>query len=1004
MEIKGIPLDIMHRQAFPNAGALLHVTGCLMMAICAAIGLVTLHAGRPLLPATTVGLAAGAAMVLLVRRGATRAAAVLLCGGLLLSAATGSFLNYGFYGPVWILVPIAVMVSGWLLGGKAAVATAALATLDMLFIYALHRQGHAFAHEVPPAPLLALMVAATWMSAYTGLKLADHLRHQMQVASAAQSHLEAIFDGTQDLIWSVRLGDFRLLSFNQAFGTFVQANLDVQASSGQQLEDYFADGQQRQTWVTLFRRTLEQGFHTVEYPFSNDRTLLLSFNLLRDHGQVVGISAIGKEITARKRAEREVVRQSEALALAQAELERAQAIAQIGSWELEIASGKAKWSTQSYRIFGLEPGTLVDHELFISRVHPDDLPGVEAGWQAAARQEHGHEHQFRISVDGKVRWIHNRIEFEYDKGGQLKSMFGTMQDITERRLAQQLVLESEERMRLAAEAVHFGIFDCDLFAGTTYWSAETRALFGVPADTPAPPPGQVGNFVHPDDVVKVEQSLARALDPDGDGVLECTHRLLQPDGTLRWIRHSGRTRFEGQGAQRQAVRLHGIVLDVTEQRQVSERIEFLALHDALTGLPNRVFGQERLQQAVALASRQHGRLAVLNLDLDKFKLVNDTHGHAVGDKLLESVAQRLRSCLREEDTLCRLSGDEFMVVLPDLQGPNHASNTCERILSRLAQPFELEDVQLNTSFSIGVALYPQDGGDGQSLLKNADMALYEAKRAGRNAWRFFEPQMNASLMRYLELRADLGLALERGEFELHYQPQFDLKSGQPIGVEALLRWSRPGHGLVMPTEFIAAAEDSGLIVPIGRWVLHQACRQAAVWQASGWPQLIISVNLSTVQLRQGQIEHDVEAALAASGIAPQTLELELTESVLLQHDEAVMAALQRLGQRGVRLAIDDFGTGYSNLSYLKRFNLDKLKIDRSFVRDLDGDDRIIVQAMLQMARNLQIRTIAEGVESAAAAQRLQDMGCDEVQGYLYARPMPAAALESWLAAAATAPA
>jgi len=869
-------LNVTLRQTLPDVRALLGLTGSLMVLWSIAIGLLTLASDHPLLPATGVGLLTGSVITLLARHGLTRAATVMLCGGLLLSAATGSFLNYGFYGPVWILVPIAVLISGWLLGSKAAIIVAALATADMLFIYGLHRQGHVFTHHVPPSTLLALMLAATWMAAFTGMTLANHSRHQLQLVSSAQSHLAAIFEGTEDLVWSVRHDDFRLLSFNQAFASFVRQQLGIHASPGQPLDDYFQDEQQRQNWRVLYQRALDQGAHTVEYPFAGERTLLLSFNLLREHGQVAGISVLGKEITARKLAEQEVTRKSEALALTQAELERAQAIAQLGSWELDIASDQVKWSTQTYRIFGLAPGTPMSRELFRRQVHPDDLPGVDASWQAAARQERGHEHDFRITVDGRIKWIHNRTEFEYDDSGQLKSMFGILQDITERRLAQQLVLES------------------------------------------------------------------------------------------------------------------------------SERIEFLALHDALTGLPNRVFGQDRLQQAVALANRQHGCLAVLNLDLDKFKLINDTHGHATGDKLLEAVAQRLRACLRETDTLCRLSGDEFMIVLPDLQSQNHASTTCARILSQLGQPFELEGVQLNTSFSIGVALYPQDGADGQALLKNADLALYEAKRAGRNAWRLFEPRMNASLMRYLELRAGLGLALEHQEFELHYQPQLNLDDGRLIGFEALLRWNRPGHGLTMPAEFVSAAEDSGLIVPIGRWVLHEACRQAAAWLAAGGPPLIVSVNLSMVQLRQGRIEHDVGAALAASGLAPALLELELTESVLLQHDDDVMAALQRLGQRGVRLAIDDFGTGYSNLSYLKRFNLDKLKIDRSFVRDLDrdGDDRVIVHAMLQMARNLQIRTIAEGVESAATAARLKDMGCDEVQGYLYGRPMPAPEFERWLAAQA----
>jgi len=441
-------------------------------------------------------------------------------------------------------------------------------------------------------------------------------------------------------------------------------------------------------------------------------------------------------------------------------------------------------------------------------------------------------------VAGQVKWLHSRIEFEYDEQGQLKKLFGTTQDITAQREAELQAQEVDARMRLAAEALHFGFFEADLVTGNSHWSDQTRALLGLSPNAAATPASQIPDFVHRDDVPRLRYALKRAFDPAGDGMLDCTHRILRPDGSLRWLWLSGRTHFAGEGAERHARRLSGIVIDVTEQRQASERVEFLALHDALTGLPNRVHGQDRLQQAVAQAARRQGHLAVLNLDLDKFKLVNDTHGHPVGDQLLEAVAGRLRDCLREEDMICRLSGDEFMVVLPDLQGPNQASNTCERILNQLGRPFDIEGVQLGTSFSIGVALYPQDGSDKQTLLRNADMALYEAKRAGRNAWRFYEPQMNASVKRHLETRQGLIRALANGEFELYYQPQFGLQDGRLVGFEALLRWNHPELGLTMPGDFIPAAEDSGLIVPIGRWALQEACHQAAQWQADGRPDLI----------------------------------------------------------------------------------------------------------------------------------------------------------------------
>ncbi|WP_170265807.1 sensor domain-containing protein [Thiohalocapsa marina] len=446
-----------------------------------------------------------------------------------------------------------------------------------------------------------------------------------------------------------------------------------------------------------------------------------------------------------------------------------------------------------------------------------------------------------------------------------------------------------------------------------------------------------------------------------------------------------------------------ICRDISEQIKAQERIAFLAYHDPLTGLPNRVLGRDQLAQAlVAAADRQRG-LAVLLLDLDRFRHVNDAHGQAIGDALLQAVAERLRRQLPSPGHLSRLAGDEFLIVLPDLapaQAEAEAIGVCERLLQALSAPFDLAGRSLSATASLGVALYPQHGADAEALLLNASIALREAERSGRNRFRCFEAQMNAALMRFVQTREALALALQQQAFELHYQPQLDLRTGAVIGVEALLRWQRPGVGLVLPDAFIDVAEDSGLIEPIGAWVLEQACRQAAAWRAAGWPSLVMSVNLSAVQFQHGQLVETVAAALANSGLAPQGLELELTESIVLQEDAALRETLAQWKCQGIGLAIDDFGTGYASFAYLKRFHIDRLKIDRSFVSDLQSDDgsRAIVAAIIQMARSLGLRIIAEGVETLAIAAQLQGMGCDAVQGYLYARPMPAPELERWLQA------
>ena len=459
--------------------------------------------------------------------------------------------------------------------------------------------------------------------------------------------------------------------------------------------------------------------------------------------------------------------------------------------------------------------------------------------------------------------------------------------------------------------------------------------------------------------------------------------------------------------------LLAVLVDITErkrtearlrqirQAQTQARIDYLAYHDPLTGVPNRLLGQDRLVQAIGQSDRHRTALAVLHLDLDKFKYFNDTYGHTLSDELLKQLAERLRMRLGQADTLCRLGGDEFMLVLGDLiaeQVMGQVATLCADLLERVAEPFDIDGRQLHVSLSIGVATYPHDGNDAGVLMRHANTALAEAKNTSQHSYRFFEPQMNSALRRFIETRDALRVGLAQAEFELHYQPQIDLFSGQVVGAEALLRWRRAGHGLIPPDDFIQVAEDSGLIAPIGRWVLQEACRQASIWHTSGWRSLNVAVNLSAEQFRQASIEQDVAAALDASGLDPRCLELELTESLLMQQVESISATLMRWKARGIQLAIDDFGTGYSSLAYLKRFPVDRIKIDRSFIANIvcDENDMAIVQGVIQIARGLGLQTLSEGVETRRQAIQLRRMGCGMAQGYLYSKPLSALQFESWL--------
>jgi diguanylate cyclase (GGDEF)-like protein len=452
---------------------------------------------------------------------------------------------------------------------------------------------------------------------------------------------------------------------------------------------------------------------------------------------------------------------------------------------------------------------------------------------------------------------------------------------------------------------------------------------------------------------------------------------------------------ESEGGQH---RLYGACQDITEHKQAEERIELLAHHDALTGLPNRVLLRDRFAHALAMAERSRSRVAMLFLDLDNFKRVNDTLGHAAGDQLLLEVVTRLMQCTRESDTISRQGGDEFILLLNDIPDQEAVERIANKILVKLAEPMDISGHELNATCSIGIALYPDDGGSFDTLLQKTDTAMYNAKGAGRNIYHFFDEQMNRQAHEHLLLQNRLNRALFQAEFSLHYQPQLAIESGRVVGLEALLRWTSPDLGEVPPERFIPVAEDCGLIVPIGAWVLEEACRQAQSLRRAEGVDLPMAVNLSALQFRRAGLVETVAGALERSGLPPRLLELELTESILLQDVEYTLETVRRLKALGVRLSIDDFGTGYSSLSYLKRFAVDRLKIDRSFVRDLDTDpdNAAIVRAVIHLARSLRLGIVAEGVETEAQLAFLREEGCQDVQGFLFSPPLALADLKALL--------
>ncbi|HYD66260.1 putative bifunctional diguanylate cyclase/phosphodiesterase, partial [Azospirillum sp.] len=431
--------------------------------------------------------------------------------------------------------------------------------------------------------------------------------------------------------------------------------------------------------------------------------------------------------------------------------------------------------------------------------------------------------------------------------------------------------------------------------------------------------------------------------------------------------------------------------DVTERKAAEQRVHYLAHYDALTGLPNRTLLQDRLGHAITAAKRSNGTVAVLFLDLDHFKVINDSLGHTIGDEVLKDVAVRLQQALREVDTVGRLGGDEFIIVLPDAGNAAEVARVAARILDCVCEPMRIKDRDFTISPSIGISLYPGDGEDGERLIKNADAAMYQAKAAGRHAFRFFTTSMDAQLNERLNLEANIRRALDLGEFRLHYQPQIELGSGRVTGLEALIRWAHPDLGMVPPGRFIPVAEESGQIAAISLWVLDEACRQAKLWQAEGLPLQRVAVNVSALQFRSADLPGQVSAALSRHGLPPWCLELEVTEGALIRNVDMAILILKSLKEMGVKVSIDDFGTGYSSLSYLQRFPVDTLKIDRSFVNDVptDQNDAAIVKAIIGLGSSLGLTVIAEGVETEPQLDFLRRHGCHGAQGYLFSPPMSA---------------
>lgn len=664
--------------------------------------------------------------------------------------------------------------------------------------------------------------------------------------------------------------------------------------------------------------------------------------------------------------------------------------------------GDADWTMEfvsegCLRVTGYHPHDLMydGRVSYESITYAEDQLWVREAVRHALEAHLPFDVEYRIThADGGVRWVWERGTGVTNAEGRVIAVEGLIQDITERRNAIQGLREAERRYR--------GLFD-NAIEGIFRTTADGHYLDANPALA------NIYGFGSPQELMTSLRDIGRQLYVDPQrreefmrivrargSVSGFESQVYRKNGDIIWISENARALIDSDG---KCHGYEGTVEDVTERKLYQARIEQQASYDTLTGLANRSLLQDRLEQALLTATSYQSRLAVVFVDLDRFKFINDSLGHHIGDELLKTMAGRLGSCVRDCDTVARLGGDEFVVLLAGQPAPDQVRAVVERMLSVVSQPWNTEQGEFNVSCSIGVALFPNDGLDAQTLLKHADSAMYRAKESGRNTFQFFTRELNTLMTERLEMESGLRRALERDQFLLHYQPRVDLPTGRIVGAEALIRWKLPDQGIVAPGRFIPLAEETGLIVPIGTWVLRAACAQNKAWQEAGLEPIVVSVNVSARQLRQDNLARTVAEVLQETGLEARYLELELTESMVMHDAGQLVAMLTELKRLGVQIAVDDFGTGYSSLSYLKRFPVDRLKVDRSFVEHLatDADDATIVRAIITLGHNLGLRVVAEGVEQNEQVSFLRLNQCDEAQGFIFCRPVEAGELAKVLA-------
>ena len=618
--------------------------------------------------------------------------------------------------------------------------------------------------------------------------------------------------------------------------------------------------------------------------------------------------------------------------------------------------------------------------------YPEDRTKLRDAINAAIKDNRRYDVEYRIiRSNGAIRWVAERGQSIVNTEGRLEAIEGFIQDITEKKASEQAIIEAEKRYRSIFENTVEGIFQTTPDGRYLSANPALAKIYGYNSADEL-----IGSLNNIEEQLYVDKNKRREfsqLMQLSERVTNFESQVYRKNGSIIWISENARTVRDHDG---KLIYYEGTVEDITVRRENTALIEYQATHDDLTGLPNRALLKDRLHQAIRSAERSDSQLAIVFVDLDQFKDVNDSMGHHAGDKLLITMAERLKSCVRESDTVARPGGDEFVLLLSNLHSLDSLSQMLQRILETTAEPCNIDGREFVVTCSLGISMFPEDGKDSDTLLKHADNAMYKAKHAGKNNFQFYTKELNALLLERLELEYHLRHAIKNNEFELFFQPKASLSSGKLTGIEALIRWNSPIHGLVSPAKFIPVAEESALIEQIGEWVLEESCNKATeLYRATG-EILPVSINVSPRQFYNPKLITMIDAVLARTGLHPSCLEIEITEGTLVNQTSKFTTVLKNLKALGIKLAIDDFGTGYSSMGYLKNFPIDNIKIDQSFVRDLEIDraNQAILRAIVALGKNLGLNVIAEGIETQLQKNFLAAIGCDQIQGYLLSKPLP----------------